>query len=185
MGDLAPKARNTFFLRKFGVRERIFCISPPPEHLCGPYFKVTARTNNGTPPFCFYSVVSPIWQIGKKNVPKIVRFFRYSARSPHRATKPSRVWLRVIIRKLPLVLFALDRAANEVTAKARACWRGGVQGAGPGPRAKGRLPWLPTLLLSLRFRGRQHGAPEQRQTNEATQRTRTPPCEALPPRTPG
>ena len=51
-------------------------------------------------------------------------FFRYSARSPHRATKPSRGWLRVVVRKLRLVLFELDRAGNKVTARARAYCRG-------------------------------------------------------------
>ena len=32
-------------------------------------------------------------------------FFRYSARSPHPPTKPSRGWLRVVVRKPRLVLF--------------------------------------------------------------------------------
>ena len=56
---MAPKARKTFFLRKFGVRERTFCISPPPGHLCGPYFKVTARPNNGNPAVLFSQCYKP------------------------------------------------------------------------------------------------------------------------------
>ena len=49
-----PQKHEKRFLRKFGVRERFFfCKSPPPGHLFGPYFKVTARTNNGNPGVLF------------------------------------------------------------------------------------------------------------------------------------
>ena len=42
-----------------GCTERTFCISPPPGHLCGPYFKVTARTNNGNPAVLFSQCCKP------------------------------------------------------------------------------------------------------------------------------
>ena len=99
------------FLRKFGVRERIFCISPPPGHLCGPYFKVTARTNNGKPAVLFPQRYKPHlanWQKMCLNS----TLFRYSARSPHRATKPSQSWLWVAVRKPRLVLSATVAARN-------------------------------------------------------------------------
>ena len=51
-------------------------------------------------------------------------FFRYSVTPPHPTAKPSWGWLRVVVRKLRLVLFDLDRTGNKVTAKAKACWRG-------------------------------------------------------------
>ena len=58
--DLAPKAQRTF-LRKSGVRERIFfCISPAPEYLCGPCFKVITRTDHGNSAVLFSSVLNPI-----------------------------------------------------------------------------------------------------------------------------
>ena len=44
--------------------------------------------------------------------------------SPHPTAKPSWGWLRVVVRKLHLVLFELDRTRNKVTAKAKAYWRG-------------------------------------------------------------
>ena len=47
-----PKARETF-IRKFGVRERNFCTSPVPGYLCGPCFKVIARTDHGNPAVLF------------------------------------------------------------------------------------------------------------------------------------
>ena len=43
-----PKARKTFFTKGWSQRAH-FYISPPPGCLCGPYFKVTARTNHGNP----------------------------------------------------------------------------------------------------------------------------------------
>ena len=46
-------------------------------------------------------------------------FFRYSARSPHRATKPSRGWLRVGGRKPRFVVSNADPTRNKVTAKER------------------------------------------------------------------
>ena len=46
-------------------------------------------------------------------------FFRYSARSPHRATKPSRGWLGVGGRKPRVVLSNADPTRNKVTAKER------------------------------------------------------------------
>ena len=53
-------------------------------------------------------------------------FFRYSASSPHRATKPSRGWLRVGGRKPRFVLSNADPTRNKVTAKERT----GVLGCG-------------------------------------------------------
>ena len=110
VGDLAPKARKTF-LRKFDVRERTFCISPPPGHLCGPHFKVTARTNNGDPAVLFSQCYKPHlanWQTMCLNS----TFFRYSARSPHRATKQIRGWIRVGVSKPQFTLVAAVAARN-------------------------------------------------------------------------
>ena len=147
---MAPKARKNVFYGSPESESALFLYRRPQSIYADLTSKLQHEQTTGTPPFCFRSVVSPIWQIGKKKMPKIVRFFRYSARSPHRATKPSRVWLRVIIRKLPLVLFALDRAANEVTAKARACWRGGVgvcRAQGPGRERKAAFPGCPRCFF--------------------------------------
>ena len=97
-------------------RAHFFCISPPPGYLCGPYFKVTARTNNGNPAVLFSQRYKPHlanWQKMCLNS----TFFRYSARSPHRATKPSRGWLRVGGRKPRFVLSNADPTRNKVTAK--------------------------------------------------------------------
>ena len=66
-------------------------------------------------------------------------FFRYSARSPHRATKPSRDWLRVVVRKLRLVLFALLKAGNKVAArKQQGPTTGGGVSGGETPKWLGR-----------------------------------------------
>ena len=112
-----PQKHEKRFLRKFGVRERtFFCTSPPPGHLCGPYFKVTARTNNGNPAVMFSQCRKPHLASWPKKMCLNSTFFRYSARSPHRATKPSRGWLRVVVRKPRLVLVKCRATWNKVTA---------------------------------------------------------------------
>ena len=101
------KSTKNVFLRKFGVRERTFCISPPPGRLFGLCFKVTARTNNGNPGVLFPQCYKPHlanWQPKKMCLNST--FFRYCARSPHRATKPSRGWLRVGVSKPQFILAA-------------------------------------------------------------------------------
>ena len=58
--DLAPKARKTFFLRKLGVRERIFFVYHRPQGIyAGLTSKFQREQTTGTPPFCFPSVISP------------------------------------------------------------------------------------------------------------------------------
>ena len=57
--DLAPKARKTFFYESSESESALFCISPSPGYLCGPYFKVTARTNNGNPAVLFSQRYKP------------------------------------------------------------------------------------------------------------------------------
>ena len=113
---LWPQKHEKRFLRKSGVRERIFCISPPPgHHLCGPYFKDTARTNNGNrSPFCFPSVISPIEQIGKKKCACIVRFFVIARdrRIAPLSTEPNRGWRWVAVRKPRFVLAATVAVRN-------------------------------------------------------------------------
>ena len=118
-----PQKHEIRFLRKFGVRERTFCISPPPGHLCGPCFKVTARTNNGDLAVLFSQCCKPHLENCQKMCLNST-FFRYSARSPHRATKPSRGWLRVGGRKPRFVLIASDPTRAKVTAKERTGARG-------------------------------------------------------------
>ena len=51
-------------------------------------------------------------------------FFGYSVRSPHRTTKPSRGWLRVVVRKPRLVLSEYRATRNKVTATPRSYCRG-------------------------------------------------------------
>ena len=86
-------------------------VSPPPGHLCGPYFKVTARPNNGNPAVLFSQCYKPHLANWKKMCLNST-FFRYSARSPHRATKPSRGWLRVGVSKPQFILVATVAARN-------------------------------------------------------------------------
>ena len=50
---MAPKARKKLLTKVRSQRVHFFCISPPPGYLCGPYFKVTARTNNANPAVLF------------------------------------------------------------------------------------------------------------------------------------
>ena len=69
VGDLAPKARKTFFYESLESESAFFCISQPPGHLCGPYFKVTARTNNGNPAVLFSQCYKPHLANWQKNVP--------------------------------------------------------------------------------------------------------------------
>ena len=127
VGDLAPKARKTFFTKVRSQRAHFFCISPPPGHLCGPYFKVTARTNNGNPAVLFSQCCKPHLANWQKKMCLNSTFFRYSARSPHRATKPSRGWLRVVVRKPRLVLFELARTEIKLRRK-QGPTGGGVSG---------------------------------------------------------
>ena len=51
-------------------------------------------------------------------------FFGFSVRSPHRTTKPSRGWLRVVVRKPRLVLSEYRATRNKVTATPRSYVRG-------------------------------------------------------------
>ena len=131
-----PQKHEKRVLRKPGVRERtsFFCISPPPGHPCGPYFKFTARTNNGNPAVLFSQCCKPHlenWQKQKKMCLNST-FFRYSAtRSPYLPTKPSRGWLRVVIRKPRLVFFSIiGRHETKLRRK-----QGPTGGGVPGPRA--------------------------------------------------
>ena len=156
-----PQKHENVFLRKIGVRERtFFCILPPPGHLRGPYFKVTARTNNGNPAVLFSKCCKPHLANWQKKMCLNSTLFRYSARSPHRATKPSQGWLRVVVRKLRLVLFELDRAGTKVTARARAYCRGcgpsdyggvqrGNQEKGDGLRGQDERACWPLRALSV------------------------------------
>ena len=131
---IRPQKHENVFYESLESESALFCILPPPGHLCGPYFKVTARTNNGNPTVLFSQCCKPhLWKVGKKMCLNCT-IFRYSARSPHRATKASRGWLRVVIRKPRLVLSELHRAGNKVTARARAYCRGCVAGALPYDR---------------------------------------------------
>ena len=49
-----PQKHENVFYESPESESAPFCISPPPGHLCGPYFKVTARTTNGTPAVVFF-----------------------------------------------------------------------------------------------------------------------------------
>ena len=61
VSDLAPKARKTFFKRKFEVRERRFLyIAAPRKIYADLTLKLQREQTTGTPPFCFPSVISPI-----------------------------------------------------------------------------------------------------------------------------
>ena len=70
-----------------------------------------------------------VFSCTRKNVQKGM-FFRYSMTPPHPTAKPSSGWLRVVVRKLHLVLFELDRTGNKATAKAKAYWGGGIPALG-------------------------------------------------------
>ena len=125
VSDLAPKARKTFFTKVRSQRAHFFVYRRPQGIYADLTSMLQREQTTGTPPFCFPSVVS--CKLHLANWQKMClnsTFFRYSARSPHRATKPSRDWLRVVVRKLHLVLFELDRAGNKVTARASAYVRG-------------------------------------------------------------
>ena len=47
--DLTPKARKTFFHESSESESALFGIPPAPGYLCGPYFKIIARTDHGNP----------------------------------------------------------------------------------------------------------------------------------------
>ena len=111
VGDLAPKARKTFFYEISDSESALFVYRRPPGHLCGPYFKVTAQKNNGNPAVLFSQCYKPHLENWQKMCLNST-FFRYSARSPHRATKPSRGWLRVGISKPHFILVATVAARN-------------------------------------------------------------------------
>ena len=154
VGDLAPKARKTFFTKVRSQRAHFFVYRRPQGIYADLTSKLQREQTTGTPPFCFPSVVSPIWQIVGKKMCLNSTFFRYSARSPHRATKPSRGWLRVVVRKLRLVLVELDRAGNKVTARARAYCRGCCC----RPPASGFFKWefpMGSLFAVLLFQRRE------------------------------
>ena len=106
------KHEKRVFTKARSQRAHFLFISPPPGSLCGPYFKVTARTNNGNLAVLFvsqrYKPHLANWQKMRLNS----TVFRYSARSPHRATKPSRGWLRVVVRKPRLVLLEFRAPRN-------------------------------------------------------------------------
>ena len=72
-----------------------------------------------TPVLCRLPSVSCLVLLVQKSM-----FFRCSVASPNPTTKPSRGWVRVVVRKPRLVLSELHRAGNKVTARARAYWRG-------------------------------------------------------------
>ena len=66
-----------FFTKVRSQRAHFFYISPPPGHLFGPYFKVTARTNNRNPAVLFSQRYKPHlanWQKLRLNS-TILRFF--------------------------------------------------------------------------------------------------------------
>ena len=124
VGDLAPKARKTFFDGSSESVSALFFVYRRPQGICSDLTsKATARTNNGNPAVLFSQCCKPHLANWKKMCLSST-FFCHSARSPHRATKPSRGWLRVVVRELRLVLVELDRAGNKVTARARAYCRG-------------------------------------------------------------
>ena len=77
--DLAPKARKVFFTKVRCQRAHFFCISPPPGHLCGPYFKDTARTKNENPTVLFSQRYKPHLANWQKKMCLDSTFFRYRA----------------------------------------------------------------------------------------------------------
>ena len=87
-----PQKHEIRFLRNFGVRERIFFVYRRPQCIYADLTsKLQREQTTGTPPLCFPSAVSPIWKTGKNKKKMCINStFRYSARSPHRATKPGR-----------------------------------------------------------------------------------------------
>ena len=126
--DLAPKAQSTknVFMKALSQRAHFFCISPAPRYLCGPCFKVIARTDHGNPAVLFPQRCKPHLANWQKKMCLNSTFFRYSARSPHRATKPSQGRLRVGGRKPRFLLSNADPTRNKVTANERT----GVLGCG-------------------------------------------------------
>ena len=115
-----PQSTKNVFYESSESESALFCISPSPGHLCGPYLKATARTNNGNPAAVLFSqCCKPHLANWQKKMCLNSTFFRYSARSPHRATKPSRGWLRVGVSKPQFILVAAVAARNYVTATPR------------------------------------------------------------------
>ena len=74
-GDLAPKARKMFFTKVRSQRAPFFVYRRPQGIYAGLTSQLQREQTTGTPPFCFPSVVSPIYQIGKTKCAYIVRFF--------------------------------------------------------------------------------------------------------------
>ena len=74
-----------------------------------PVSACTARTNNGNLAVLFSQRYKPHLENWQKKMRLNSTFFRYSARSPYRATKPSRGWLRVVVRKPRLFCWSLGR----------------------------------------------------------------------------
>ena len=128
--DLAPKARKPF-LRKFGVRERTLLYIAAPSVPMRALLQSYSANKPREPRRSVFQVlyIKPHlanWQ--NKKMCLNSTFFRYSARSPHRATTPSRGWLRVGGMKPRSVLSNADPTRNRVTAKDRTDVRGCVLG---------------------------------------------------------
>ena len=95
MCDLTPNHQSTtknVFYESSESESALFCISPALEYLCGPYFKVIARTNHGNPavPVCHST------RLGSRSAAAAVQknsLFLNCAPPPHPTTKPSRGWL--------------------------------------------------------------------------------------------
>ena len=60
VGDLAPKARKTFFTKVRSQRAHFFVYRRPQGIYADLTSKLQREQTTGTPPFCFPSVVSPI-----------------------------------------------------------------------------------------------------------------------------
>ena len=92
---------------------------PASGYLCGPCINVIARTYHGNPAVLFSQRYKPHLENWPKKKCLHSTLFRYSARSLHRATKPSRGRLRVGCSKPRLYFITYLPTCTKVTAKER------------------------------------------------------------------
>ena len=118
-----PQKHEKRFLRKFGVRERTFLYIAAPRASMRTLLQSCSANKHWEPAVLFSQCCKPHLENWQKRCLNST-FFRCSARSPHPPTKPSRGWLRVVVRKSRSVWLAFMATRNYVTAKARAYWRG-------------------------------------------------------------
>ena len=104
-----------FFMKVLSQSAHFFCTSLALAYLCLPYSEVIvlARTDHGNSAVLFSQRYKPHLENCQRMMCLLnSALFRYSATSPHRATKPSWGWLHIGGSKQRLVLAESDPTSN-------------------------------------------------------------------------